>query len=251
MLYFDYPLSERVRNFIRIGQLAERFNTTLAADNQWLHHVSVCTLFELTECASRADLKRDLLHELERQRMQQNAQAEPDRERLEKLNQAIANLQAAHPQSAQSLRENEWLTAFKQRLNIPGSTTAVELPSYHYWLNQSAEQHREYLQKWIRPTLPVQEAVQLVLESLYKHTQTLECQASAGVYQHGGLIQTTQLLCIGVAAEHHVVPEVSANKYFTNISFLQANQESTRSKLAEKDFPFQLMLCSLDAVKAA
>lgn len=247
MLYFDYPLSERVRNFVRIGQLGERFDTVLAGDNPWLHHVAVCTLFELSECASRADLKRDLLHELERQRMQQNAQSEPDRERVEQLNRAIADLQAAHPQSAQSLRENEWLTAFKQRLNIPGSTTAVELPSYHYWLNRPAEQHREYLQKWIRPTLPVRQAVSLVLENLYKHTQTLECEAKNGVYQHGGLIQTTQLLRIGIAAEHGVVPEVSANKYLTNISFFQADQESMRSKVSAGTFPFQLMLCSFDA----
>lgn len=249
MLYFDYPLSERIRNFVRIRQLDERFRETLAAEGKWLHHVAVCTLFEITECASRADLKRDLLHELERQRMQQNAQAEPDRERVEKLNQAISGLQSANRQSAQSLRENEWLTAFKQRLSIPGSTTAVELPSYHYWLNQDAEQHRAYLGKWIQPAQPVLQAVALVLESLEKHRQVLSCEAKAGVYQHGGLIQTTHLLRIGVDPVHEVVPDVSANKYFTNISFLQANQESTRSKQAEKDLSFELILCSLDAAK--
>lgn len=249
MLYFDYPLSERVRNFVRIEQLTQRFNETLAADGKWLHHIAVCTLFEISECASRADLKRDLLHELERQRLLQNALAEPNQAHLEKLHQAIADLQSAHRQSSQALRENEWLTAFKQRLNIAGSTTAVELPSYHYWLHQSAEQHREYLQKWAQSAKPIQNAVALVLENLHKNTETLMCQTKAGVYQHGGLIQTTHLLRIGIDSEHGVVPDVSANKYFTNISFLQANQESTRSKRLEKDMPFELILCSFDGTQ--
>ncbi|WP_304334237.1 cell division protein ZapD [Conchiformibius steedae] len=246
-LYFDYPLSERVRNFIRLGQLAQRFHETLESDDKWQHHIAVCTLFELSECASRADLKRDLLHELERQRMLQNAAAEPDKAYLEQLNQAIAGLQNTTSRAA--LRENEWLTALKQKLNIAGSTTAVELPSYHYWLHQSPEQHRAYLQKWSAATLPVQQAVELVLANLYQNTQTLACEAKNGVYQHGGLIQTTHLLRIGVEHEHEVVPEVSANKYFTNIGFLEANQESTRSKHAEKDFPFELILCSFDGTK--
>ncbi|WP_027009374.1 cell division protein ZapD [Conchiformibius kuhniae] len=249
-LYFDYPLSERVRNFIRLGQLAQRFHETLESDDKWLHHIAVCTLFELSECASRADLKRDLLHDLERQRIQQNASAEPDQAHLDKLNRAIAELQAANRQSAQSLRENEWLTAFKHKLNIPGSTTAVELPSYHYWLHQDAEAHRRYLEKWSSATLPVQQAVELVLAHLYRHTHTLECEAKNGVYQHGGLVQSTHLLRIGVAREHEVVPEVSANKYFTNIGFLQANQESTRSKRSEKDFSFELILCGMEAAQA-
>lgn len=250
MLYFDYPLSDRVRNFIRLSQLSQRFQETVAADNHWMHHVALCTLFEIVECTSRSDLKRDLLHELERQRLQLHSlNSENHEQRLHKLNQAIADLQASHPQSTQLLRENEWLSALKQRLNIAGGTTAVDLPSYHYWLNQTPEQHRQYLNKWIQPIKPVQQAIDLVLENLNKHTKILECQALSGVYQHGGLIQSTQLLRICIDPALGVVPEVSANKYFINISFLQANQETTRSKLAQKDLTFQLILCSFDAPK--
>lgn len=249
MLHFDFPLSERVRNYIRVEQLFNRFHEALAGDDKWMHHAAMYTLFELIECASKSDLKRDMLQELERQRLQQNASAEPDQARLEKLNQAIQDLQAAHPHSVQSLRENEWLTAFKQRLNIAGSNTAVELPSYHYWLNQSPEERREYMRKWTVSTLPVEKAVALVLETLRSNPQTSECEAKMGKYEHGGLVQTTQLLSVEIDPKYNVVPEVSANKYFTNISFLQANQESTRSKVSEQDLPFKLILCGLDTAK--
>lgn len=249
MLHFDFPLTERVRNYIRIEQLFNRFNESLAGDDKWMHHAAIYTLFELVECTSRSDVKRDALQELERQRLQQNASAMPDQERLQKLNQAIQDLQAAHPHNTHSLRENEWLTAFKQRLNIAGSNTAVELPSYHYWLNQSPAELRDYVRKWSSFTVPVYNAILLVLEALRSQPQVLECQATAGKYEHGGLIQTTQLLSIEIDPAFGVVPEVSANKYFTHINFLSANQESTRSKVSEQDVPFKLILCSVDTAK--
>ena len=249
MLHFDFPLSERVRNYIRVEQLFNRFNEALAGDDKWMHHAAIYTLFELVECASKAELKRDMLQELERQRLQQNASALPNQVHLDKLNQAIQELQTLNTHSAQNLRENEWLNAFRQRLNIAGGNTAVELPSYHFWLNQMAEQRREYLQKWSATALPIQNAVGLVLETLRSNPQVIDCQAVSGKYEHGGLVQTTQLLSIEMDSALGVVPEVSANKYFTNINFLQANQESTRSKVAEQDFPFKLILCSVDNSK--
>lgn len=249
MLHFDFPLSERVRNYIRVEQLFSRFNEALAGEDKWMHHAAIYTLFELVECASKAELKRDMLQELERQRLQQNASGTPDQARLEKLNQAIQELQTLNTHSAQNLRENEWLNAFKQRLNIAGSNTAVELPSYHFWLNQTAAQRREYLQKWSATALPIQNAVGLVLETLRSNPQIIDCQAVNGKYEHGGLVQTTQLLSVAIDPVWGVVPEASANKYFTNISFLQANQESTRSKVLEQNFPFQLILCGLDYSK--
>lgn len=249
MLHFDFPLTERVGNYLRVEQLFARFNEALAGDDALMHHAAIYTLFDLVECASKAELKRDMLQELERQRLQQNASDSPDTVRLEKLNQAIAELQTAHTHSAQQLRENEWLTAFKQRLNIAGSNTAVELPSYHYWLNQTAAERRAYLQKWSATALPIQNAVGLVLETLRSNPQVLDCQAVAGKYEHGGLVQTTQLLSVEIDPTFGVVPDVSANKYFTNISFLLANQESTRSKVSEQDLPFKLILCSVDNSK--
>lgn len=249
MLHFDFPLTERVRNYIRVEQLFDRFNEALAGDDKWMHHAAIYTLFELVECASKAELKRDMLQELERQRLQQNASGTPDSARLEKLNQAIQELQTLNTHSAQNLRENEWLTAFKQRLNIVGSNTAVELPSYHFWLNQTAAERREYLRKWSATALPIQNAVGLVLETLRSNPQVIDCQAISGKYEHGGLVQTTQLLSVEIDPTFGVVPDVSANKYFTNISFLLANQESTRSKVSEQDLPFKLILCSVDNSK--
>lgn len=44
-----------------------------------------------------------------------------------------------------------------------------------------------------------------------------------------------------------LLPEVSANKYFTHIRFVEANQESMRGKQVEQDVEFKIIMCSFDA----
>lgn len=246
MLHFDCPLSDRMRNLIRMEQLFKRFDETLAADDQWQHHIAICTLFEIIECASRAELKRDALHELERQRLFQQSLAEPNQERLGKLNLAIQDLQAANIQIGQTLRENEWLSAFKQRLKMAGSTTEVELPSYYFWQQQTPTQRRDYLKKWSKNTQPFYHAITLLMEILRSKSEIKECEAVNGSHQLGGLNLQAQLVSIEIDPKLGVVPEVSANKYATQINFLQADQEKARSTLSEKNIPFKLILSTFD-----
>lgn len=246
MLIFECPLSDRMRNFIRIEQLFNRFDETLASDDQWQHHVAICTLFEIIECSSRAELKRDMLHELERQRLHQLSLPEPNQERLGKLNLAIQELQIVNTQTSQALRENEWLSAFQQRLKKAGSTTAVELPSYYFWQQQTAQQRRDYLKKWSKSIQPFYHATRLLGDILRSKPDATECEAISGSHQLRGLNLQTQLVCIEVDEKYGVVPEISANKYATQINFLQADQEKARSTIANKNIPFKLILCTFE-----
>ena len=69
MITFEHPLSERVRNFLRIEYLFKRFQDEIVcSDSVWAHHLALATLFDIMECAARAELKLDILQELERQK---------------------------------------------------------------------------------------------------------------------------------------------------------------------------------------
>src|ERR1700687_2811949 len=103
-------------------------------------------MFEIVRVASRADLKSDLLQELDRQRTFLDALRSNPAISEEKLNGvlaeidvAFANLHATSGKTGQSLRENEWLVAIKQRASIPGGTSELDLPSYQHWRHTSAE----------------------------------------------------------------------------------------------------------------
>ncbi|MFX5714316.1 cell division protein ZapD, partial [Acinetobacter baumannii] len=80
------------------------------------HHIALATIFEMLEVAGRADLKSDLLQELERQKQillayQSNPNVEPEMLNaiLAEVDQASSALSAAQGKTGQNIRDNEWL----------------------------------------------------------------------------------------------------------------------------------------------
>ena len=245
MLRFDHPLSERVRSLIRIEHLFHRFNHTIAQDGKWSHHVALGTLFEIMDSSSRAELKLDILQELERQRQEGKHQGNMDL--LERIKQTTQDLQEVQQKFGQHIRENEWLMALKQRIIVAGGTTPVELPSYYFWQKLPAEQRRADLQKWSMTMMPTFRATSLLLTILRGNQREISCTATKGNFQDNSLAQNIHLLTIDLTTQMGVIPEVSANKYFTHIRFLMANQDTMRGKVSERDIEFTLKMCSFDA----
>ncbi len=68
MISYEYPINERTRTLLRLEDLCDRVNFFLAQDDAMAHHAALSTLFEIIDVSSRADLKTDLMQELERQK---------------------------------------------------------------------------------------------------------------------------------------------------------------------------------------
>ena len=68
MIVYEYPFNERIRTLLRLEDLYEKFSFFVHQPDPLQHHVAIATIFEMLEVAGRADLKSDLLQELERQK---------------------------------------------------------------------------------------------------------------------------------------------------------------------------------------
>jgi len=68
VITYEYPFNERIRTLLRLEDLFQKANNFLQRDGAQEHHIVLLTLFEILEVAGRADLKMDLIQELERQR---------------------------------------------------------------------------------------------------------------------------------------------------------------------------------------
>jgi len=68
VITYEYPLNERIRTLLRLEDLFERSRHFIARTDPHDHHMALLTLFEIMEVSSRAELKSDLLQELERQK---------------------------------------------------------------------------------------------------------------------------------------------------------------------------------------
>jgi len=252
VITYEYPLNERIRTLLRLEDLFDRSRHFVARSDPQDHHMALLTLFEILEVASRADLKSDLLQELERQKQvllsfRNNPEIAEDALNgvLRDIEQTSSTLFSMTGKIGQYLRENDWLMSIKQRTGIPGGACEFDLPSYHYWLHRPAEERIGHLAGWTGPLYPLRDGSAIILRLLRESGKPQRVNAPQGMYQQmlGG--KTAQMLRLRLDRALTCVPEISANKYVLNIRFIAQNGEDPRPRTAEGDVPFELTFCNL------
>jgi cell division protein ZapD len=252
VITYEYPLNERIRTLLRLEDLFERSRHFVARSEPHDHHMALLTLFEIMEVAGRADLKSDLLQELERQKqVLLSFRNNPDiaEEALSSvvrdIEQSSAALFSMTGKIGQYLRENDWLMSIKQRTGIPGGACEFDLPSYHYWLHRPSEERTGQLAAWTGPLYPLRDGTAIILRILRESGKPQAHSAVQGTFQQmlGG--KTAQMLRLRLDREAPVVPEISANKYVLNIRFMAQNNEDPRPRTADWDVGFELTFCNL------
>jgi cell division protein ZapD len=251
VISYDFPLNERIRTLLRLEDLYVKMAYFTEKASAADHHAALSVMFDIMEVASRADLKSDLLQELERQKRQLAAlHNNPgiSEEALETVLGDIENVSdslfGVNGKLGQHLRDNEWLMGIKQRACIPGGTCEFDLPSYHYWLHQDASLRRNYLNTWLAPMLPICNALNIILKLLRESGKMHNFIAQQGGFQQMQGGRVAQLLRITLDTSLPCIPEVSANKYVLNIRFVTANY-AAKSALYDKDVAFNLTFCAL------
>ena len=68
MASYDYPFNERIRTLLRVEDLFAKLLHNVAADHEYHHHCALLTLLQILDVVDRAELKLDLLQELDRQK---------------------------------------------------------------------------------------------------------------------------------------------------------------------------------------
>ena len=190
MITYEYPFNERIRTLLRLEDLFDRARFFLARQEALDHHAALLTLFEILEVAGRADLKSDLLQELERQKQVLLSFRNNPEISEEVLNRVIAEIEQASSalfnmtgKIGQYLRENEWLMSIKQRTGIPGGVCEFDLPSYHYWLHRDSGSRAFDLHGWTNPLYPLRDATAIVLRLLRESGKPAKILAQQGLFQ--------------------------------------------------------------------
>lgn len=251
MIVYEHPLSERVRTLLRLEHLFERTEYFQGRNDSPEHHVALLLIFEMLEVASRADLKSDLLQELDRQKAVLTALRGNPHVQGTTLEQVLTAIEAAHHGMYQlpgkvghHLREDEWLMAIKQRAAIPGGMCEFDLPAYHYWLHQAADVRVSQLHKWLAPFSSIRAAVEIVLGLLRDSGQPDLQHANNGSYQRMLESRNPQLIRVTLVDDLPCVPEISANKYMLNIRFVHAGSGAQRTCTGQS-IDFDLTFCTL------
>lgn len=249
---YDYPFNERIRTLLRVEDLFAKVLHNLAAGHEYHHHCALLTLLQILDVVDRSELKSELLQELDKQKHAMKLLignpaivADALHSTLNDIEIATTGLRLETTKLGQSLRANEWLMSIKQRAGIPGGVCEFDVPSYHYWLELGTERRTKDMESWLKPLMPMQQAIIIILRILRGSGLTSKLVAVNGAYQKmlGGA-KPAQMLKIEMDDDATCFPEVSANKYAINIRFNTLDCAQKPQKY-EEDVQFSLTLCNL------
>ena len=252
MISYEHPLNERVRTLLRLEDLFDKVAFFSAQEERYDHHAALVTLFEVLDVTGRADMKSELLQELERQKQAlelllkspENPEGELNQMLLSDIQTSSQDLRNIAGKIGEHMRDNEWLMGIKQRVAIPGGACEFDLPSYHYWLHLDAEVRRSDLNEWAAPMLPIEKSFRILLCLLRGSGKTEKYTANKGMFQQMGAGRATHLLSLKLDESLPCVPEISAHKFALTIRFVVSGFRQ-KTRIYEEDVEFELTSCTL------
>jgi cell division protein ZapD len=236
---------------LRLEQLFARLDLLRARDHAVDHHLALATVFEIMDVAARADLKSDLLQDLERQRQQlASYRGNPSISEtaldsaVERVNQAWSALNALPGKAGQGLTGNEALMAIRSRISIPGGTCSFDLPGYHAWQQRPADDRRADLTRWLAGFAPLANALAVSLSLLREGGARQNVTTQGGQYQQSlGNSRSYQLLRVAIDDTTALVPEISGNRLLVAIRMMRTDADG-RLRPAGEDGTLDLTLCA-------
>ncbi len=251
MVLYEYPFNESIRTMLRLEHLFDRLGQLVRRDAAVDHHFALVTMFEIMDVASRADLKSDLLKELERHRSQlqgyrgnpQISEAALD-DVVARIEHAFDGLNQLPGKAGQALTSNDWLMSIRSRINIPGGTCEFDLPGYFAWQQYPPERRRADLLRWTASLMPLAEALHVLLGLLRDSGSPQRVVAVGGQFQQSlPSGRSYHLMRVRLEDGSVLVPEISGHRLMAMVRLMQAEADG-RLRPSAGDTEFELTLCS-------
>jgi cell division protein ZapD len=251
VILYEYPFNERIRTYLRLEHLFRRLGELVPREHPLDHHYALATIFEVMDVAARADLKSDVMRDLEKQKSILNsyrgnpAIAEAVLDGIVgELDACFNSLNSVAGRAGQSLTDNEWLMSIRSRIGIPGGTCEFDLPGYYAWQQLDAGTRQADLGRWARTLGTLAESVHLLLKLLREAGTAQKVMAVDGHFQQA-LPQgrTFQLLRLRIDPARRLVPEISGNRLMVSVRLMR-QESSDRLHASNENAEFELTLCS-------
>ena len=251
MILYEYPFNERIRTYLRLEQLYRRLSELTARTHPLDHHHAIQTIFEIMDVSSRADMRSDVLKDIDRQKLQLNSyrgnpaiSEQALDEVMVQLDDCFNHLNQLTGKTGQSLTENDWLMSIRSRIGIPGGTCEFDLPAYFHWQHHPVEERQADLGRWVAPLAPLAESIVLLLQMLRDSGSAQKVVAPNGQFQQN-LPQgrTFQLLRLRIDPRPGWIPEISGNRLMVSVRLMRLGDDE-RLHPAQEDGAFELTLCS-------
>lgn len=237
---------------LKLEHLFRQASYYISQDNIWDSRVFVASLLDILDIFSRGDIRTELLKELERSTEnlgQLMSYHNVDHERLGSILRAlehlIENIHSMTTAPGSELKNDELLSAIRQRSTIPGGTCDFDLPRFNLWLHGEYEMRLASQKKWYSTLDPIRQTIELLLKMIRGSSEFLEKHAEVGNYtEQLDKSLPYQMVRVRLPSSVRYFAEISGSKHRFSIRFLEP-KENGKSVALSHSIPFQLSLCRL------
>lgn len=240
-LEYEQPLNEKVRVYLRLEFLNQQLLSNLENDHK---HRCFYPLFALCELTERGDYRMDVIKDIEKQSSILSKYLQhPDTDKsqinsiLAKLDNYKSKLQPLERPGYQ-LKKDKFITALKQRFNMPGACCNFDLPQLHFWLGQDWEIRKAQYQGWKSYFDDLLNPVTFLLQLIRQPSEFINQTAQAGFFQ-GDNEHSLSLIRVKLDASQGCYPTISGHRSRYAIHFVDFDKQQH----TDKNIDFKLAVC--------
>lgn len=241
--YFEHPLNEKTRIYLRVEALLNQLNVAAQFSDNMQHLIFYRSLFDLLEIFEQIQLKSELAKDIEKQRLSYRSWLNVEGVDQEMLRDVLNEVDSVHSdlmgaeRFGQSLKEDRFLSAIRQRFNLPGGSCCFDLPALHHWLHLPLEQRKADAAKWLDTLQPLAKALNQWLKLTRETGHFRTIQASSGFYQSDA--EEANILRLEIPMHFGVYPMISGHKNRFAIKFIEFDS----GQASVTNVEFQLAVC--------
>ena len=240
---YEQPIDERIRKFLRLENIYMKINNHMDIDSKYDAYSTLLNISELFINLTRSEIKRDLISEIETQkvRYQEYSKLEgADKIKLnsimEKQNAILKTLHDLEANYLNVLKNDELLQTIIKHIN----TSCADLD---YWLSRDHDFRKNQINLWLELIKPIENSIFFCLDLLRKSSETVEITAKDGMYLFRMDVEKKiRLLRVTMKTDNYFFPRISVGPQRATVAFMTIDDNNKIIRL-NQDINFVLDLC--------
>jgi len=233
---YEFPLNERIRKFLRIEEIFMKMEAQISIKKEFSEFNSFNTFFDIMATASRADLKVELIQEIEKQRIKLKTKIKTKKniQTASELNRIRIKLEKSKVITGFNFGGDKFLHEIKTRSDSPYGIVSSDFPEFQFWIQRTTFSDRKaYFKDKLNGFMPIRMAITYLMNLLRNNVESNSMQTKTGAVQYKlNPLLRNDLVIITLGSSLNYFPNISANKYAVNVHF-STNLSITASKLVK------------------
>jgi len=220
---YEFPLNERIRKFLRIEEIFKKMDAQMSVKKEFSEFSCFNTFFDIIATASRADLKVELIQEIEKQRLKLKSKIKTKKniKTIADLNRIRIKLEKIKVVTGFNFGGDKFLHELKTRFDSPYGIVTTDFPEFQFWLQRTSFAERKaYFKNKVNDFAGIKMAITYLMELLRSNVEINLMETKTGTMQYKlNPLLRNDLVIIILPSSSKCFPNISSNNFAVNVHF--------------------------------